>query len=132
MRMRTFPSLILALAVSSSALARQEAVQVTLDYVAKKAEERARKPFRSPRADLPAVLRQENLDYDKYREIEFRHERALWLAEDLPFRAEFFHPGYQLKPPCHSVQAQPYQESLFPPRYPGALELHHGAFDEPV
>lgn len=94
MRMRSFPSLMLALAVCSSAAARQEAVQVTLDYVAKKAEERARKPFRSPRADLPAVLRQENLDYDKYREIEFRHDQALWAVDDLPFRAEFFHPGY--------------------------------------
>jgi len=92
--MRTFPSLLLALAISSSASARQEAVQVTLDYVAKKAEERARKPFRSPRADLPAVLRQENLDYDKFREIEFRHDQALWAADELPFRAEFFHPGY--------------------------------------
>jgi glucans biosynthesis protein len=72
----------------------RESVQVTLDYVAKKAEERARKPFRSPRLDLPAVLRQDNLDYDKYREIEFRHERALWAAEEMPFRMEFFHPGY--------------------------------------
>jgi glucans biosynthesis protein len=67
---------------------------VTLDYVAKKAEERARKPFRSPRLDLPAVLRQDNLDYDKYREIEFRHERALWASDGMPFRMEFFHPGY--------------------------------------
>jgi len=101
MRMRTFPSLVLALVVSGSAWGRQEAVQVTLDYVAKKAEERARKPFRSPRADLPAVLRQENLDYDKYREIEFRHEQALWAADDLPFRTEFFHPGYLYQEPVH-------------------------------
>ena len=74
--------------------ARRESVQVPLDYVAKKAEERARKPFRSPRLDLPAVLRQNNLDYDKYREIEFRHERALWASDGMPFRTEFFHPGY--------------------------------------
>jgi len=99
MRMRTFPSLMLVLVISGSAWARQEAVQVTLDYVAKKAEERARKPFRSPRADVPAVLRQENLDYDKYREIEFRHDQALWASDDLPFRAEFFHPGYLYQEP---------------------------------
>src|ERR1035438_6451497 len=71
-----------------------ESAAVNLDYVAQRALERAQKPFHSPRADLPKVLRQENLDYDKYREIEFRHERALWLAEGLPFRVEFFHPGY--------------------------------------
>jgi glucans biosynthesis protein len=86
-------SLFVILSLSLPASGR-ESVQVTLDYVAKKAEERARKPFRSPRLDLPAVLRQENLDYDKYREIEFRRERALWAADEMPFRIEFFHPGY--------------------------------------
>lgn len=99
--MRTFLGLLLVLAVACTAPARQEAVQVTLDYVAKKAEERARKPFRSPRVDMPAVLREENLDYDKYREIEFRHEQALWAADELPFRAEFFHPGYLYQEPVH-------------------------------
>ena len=79
--------------------AKQESAQVNLSYVANKAEQRARKPFRSPRADLPAVLRQENLDYDKYREIEFRHEKALWAEDDLPFRIEFFHPGYLYQEP---------------------------------
>jgi glucans biosynthesis protein len=69
--------------------------------VAQRALERARQPFHSPRADLPKVLRQENLDYDKYREIEFRHDRALWAAEGLPFRVEFFHPGYIYQEPVH-------------------------------
>src|SRR5689334_22610608 len=48
-----------------------ESVEVTLDYVAKRAEEKARKPFRSPRGDLPDVLRADKLHYDKYREIRF-------------------------------------------------------------
>src|SRR5262245_45469528 len=56
-----------------------EATDVTLDYVAKKAEERARKPFRSPRLDLPEALRADKLDYDKYRQIKFRHDKGLWL-----------------------------------------------------
>ena len=47
------------------------------------------------------ALRQDNLDYDKYREIEFRHDKALWAAEDLPFRVEFFHPGYLYQEPVH-------------------------------
>ncbi|HWI57784.1 MAG TPA: glucan biosynthesis protein G [Bacillota bacterium] len=85
----------------SRALAKLETVEVTLDYVAKKAEQRAHKPFHSPKADLPEVLRADKLDYDKYREIEFRHDKALWAAEGLPFRVEFFHPGYLYQEPVH-------------------------------
>jgi len=101
MALRTHLSLLLLATLPGLAFAKLESVQVTLNYVAKKAEERAHKPFRSPRADLPAVLRQENLDYDKYREIEFRHEKALWAEEELPFRVEFFHPGYLYQEPVH-------------------------------
>src|SRR5476651_838852 len=78
-----------------------ESAEVNLDYVAQRALERAQKPFHSPRADLPKVLRQDNLDYDKYREIRFRRDRALWTADDLPFRVEFFHPGYLYQEPVH-------------------------------
>src|SRR5690349_1367298 len=100
MNSRRLPTiLLLGLLPCLAPAAGRESVQVTLEYVAKKAEEKARKPFRSPRADLPAVLRQENLDYDKYREIEFRHDQALWASDDLPFRAEFFHPGYLYQEP---------------------------------
>ena len=68
-----------------------ESAEVNLDYVSQRAFERAKSPFHSPRADLPKVLRQDNLDYDKYREIRFRRDPALWAADDLPFRVEFFH-----------------------------------------
>ena len=78
-----------------------ESAEVNLDYVAQRALERAQKPFHSPRADLPKVLRQDNLDYDKYRDIRFRREKALWTADDLPFRIEFFHPGYLYQEPVH-------------------------------
>jgi len=60
---------------SQRTFARMESADVTLDYVAKKAEARANKPFHSPRADLPEVLRADSLDYDKYREIRFRRDR---------------------------------------------------------
>lgn len=101
MALRPYLTLILVTLLPGMVYARLESAQVTLEYVTKKAEERARKPFRSPKGDLPAVLRQENLDYDKYREIEFRHERALWADNDLPFRIEFFHPGYLYQEPVH-------------------------------
>src|SRR5512137_838682 len=87
------------LATPFRAVAKLESAEMTLDYVAQKAEQRARKPFHSPRADLPAVLRADNLDYDKYREIEFRHDKALWASEKLPFHIEFFHPGYLYEEP---------------------------------
>jgi periplasmic glucans biosynthesis protein len=90
--------LLLAIALPGRIWAREFA-EVTLDYVAQKAEQRARKPFHSPRADLPDFLRADKLDYDKYREIEFRHEKALWSADNLPFRVEFFHPGYLYEEP---------------------------------
>ena len=87
------------------ALPRLEAVHVTLDYVARKAELRARKPFHSPRADLPAFLSQ--LTYDQYRQITFRDDRALWGGERLPFRVEFFHLGYLYQEPVHLNEFTP-------------------------
>ena len=54
-----------------------ERAEVNLDYVAKLAEERARTPFHSPRADMPEALREEKLNYDNYRKIRFRHDHAL-------------------------------------------------------
>src|SRR5258708_10465789 len=94
------PMLSVAVAACScEALAKQESADVSLEYVAKKAEERARKPFHSPRADLPDILRADKLDYDKYREIRFRRDQALWSAAKLPFEVEFFHPGYLYEEP---------------------------------
>jgi len=100
LRRSLLSALILALA-ASSAHARLESAEVNLEYIAKKAEERARKPFHSPKADLPDALKQDQLDYDKYREIQFRHDRALWASEKLPFNVEFFHPGYLYQEPVH-------------------------------
>jgi periplasmic glucans biosynthesis protein len=84
--------------------AAAESAEVNLDYVAARALDRARSPFHSPREDLPPVLRQDRLDYDKYREIRFRRDRALWTAADAPFRIEFFHPGYLYQEPVHAYE----------------------------
>jgi glucans biosynthesis protein len=85
---------LIAGALPVARLAAYEYAEVTLDYVTAKAQQRAIKPFRSPRVDLPPFLLQTNLDYDKYNQIAFRDEDALWATEPLPFRIEFFHPGY--------------------------------------
>src|ERR1019366_4773552 len=93
--------LTIGLVLAGKVLIGAESAEVNLDYVAQRALERARQPFHSPRADLPRVLRQENLDDDKYREIRFRPDRALWAGDKLPFRIEFFHPGYLYQEPVH-------------------------------
>ena len=100
--LRTFRWLVLtgSLLAGTAGFA-SESIEVNLDYVRQKALDRARQPFHSPRADLPKVLRQDNLDYDKYREIRFRRDRALWSQDNLPFRVEFFHPGYIYQEPVH-------------------------------
>ena len=86
--------------VTTSAFAAESA-EVNLDYVAQRAHDRAERPFHSPRVDLPKVLQADHLDYDKYREIRFRRDHALWAADNLPFRIEFFHPGYLYSEPVH-------------------------------
>jgi glucans biosynthesis protein len=99
---QTFRRLVLIGSLSVvSVCAASESAEVNLDYVAQRALERARHPFHSPHVNLPAMLRPDNLDYDKYRQIEFKHDRALWSADNLPFRIEFFHPGYIYHEPVH-------------------------------
>jgi glucans biosynthesis protein len=96
---RILLSLILIATHPAFALPRLEAVHITLEYIARKAELRAHKPFHSPRADLPGFL--SHLTYDQYRQIAFRDDRALWAEERLPFRIEFFHLGYLYQEPVH-------------------------------
>ena len=91
--------LLTVMAASERTFAGVESAEITLDYVAKKAEARARRPFHSPKGDLPDVLRADKLDYDQYREIRFRHAQALWAVDKLPFQIEFFHPGYLYQEP---------------------------------
>ncbi len=95
------PLFLIASLLAAPAGRGAESAEVNLGYVAQRALERAKAPFHSPRADLPKVLRQDNLDYDKYREIRFRRDKALWTADNLPFRIEFFHPGYLYQEPVH-------------------------------
>lgn len=55
-------------------------------------------PFAAPNAALPATL--ERLDYDSYRAIRFRPEKALWRGERL-FEVQFFHRGFLYRQPVH-------------------------------
>ncbi len=104
-----------------SAFAGAESADVTLSYVAEKAQERALKPFHSPRTDLPDILRADKLDYDKYREIRFRPDQSLWLADKLPFAIQFFHLGYIYAEPVHLYE--------FSPNYVQPIPFNQDYFD---
>jgi periplasmic glucans biosynthesis protein len=66
--------------------------------VALRAERLVQQPYREPARKPPEELRE--LDYDQYRDIRFRPDRALWRTEKLPFEVMFFHLGgdYQILP----------------------------------
>ena len=87
--------------------------QITFEKIVEKARERAGKAFAPAKNELPEELRK--LNYDTYREIKFRHEKALWAKENLPFHLEFFHPGYLYDTPVkvHEFNARHEQTVRF-------------------
>ena len=56
------------------------------------ARELAQKPYKAPDNKLPDAFK--DLTYDKYRMIRFQGDHALWRADGLPFRLQFFHRGF--------------------------------------
>ena len=63
-----------------------------LDDVAARAAKLAASPYQKPGASLPKAIKA--LDYDQFRDIRFRPERALWWNSKLPFEIMFFHRGW--------------------------------------
>jgi glucans biosynthesis protein len=61
------------------------------NVVRQAARDLAAKPYQAPDRKLPDAL--SKLDYDQYRAIRFRPDRALWRG-GLPFQVEFFHRGF--------------------------------------
>ncbi len=90
---------LLACAIAPAALA------FGLDDIAVKARSLAAKPYVAPAAKLPPELRE--LDYDGYRDIRFRPEKALWRAEKLPFELMFFHQGRAVSEPVRINVVEP-------------------------
>jgi glucans biosynthesis protein len=86
------PSLLRALGLALVAAAPGVAAEpFGLDDVAEKARGVASQPFRDPRGEVPGWLLE--IGYDQWRDIRFRTDRALWRDLQLPFEAQFFHPG---------------------------------------
>lgn len=69
----------------------------SLDDVAVRAKALAAKSYSSPESNLPSQLRE--LKYQNYRQIQFKHDRAYWGKQGLPFRLEFYHEGMYFDTP---------------------------------
>ncbi|HEX4873023.1 MAG TPA: glucan biosynthesis protein D [Nevskiaceae bacterium] len=67
------------------------------DYAALKGRARqlSQRAYVPPADDLPPKLR--DISYDDYQSLRFQPERALWLADGLPFRAQLHHRGLYFK-----------------------------------
>jgi glucans biosynthesis protein len=85
------------------------------EQVAEKARAAAQAPFRDPRGEVPEWLLK--IDYDQWRDIRFRPERALWRERKLSFEAQFFHPGlyYDRVVRLHEIDGDAVQEVAFSP-----------------
>ena len=75
-----------------------EREDVGFENIQSRARDLASRPYVAPDRDsLPDWMNE--LTYDQYRDIRFNPNQALWAAENLPFRAMFFHPGYLYREP---------------------------------
>jgi periplasmic glucans biosynthesis protein len=50
-----------------------------------------------PKSDLPKPL--QDLSHEQYRDLRFKRERAVWIAEGVPFLVEPLHRGFIFKEP---------------------------------
>ena len=78
---------------------------VGFDDVAARASSLAARPYKPAAVNLPTELRE--LDYDAYRDIRYRPEKALWRAEKLPFEVMFFHQGRAVMEPVRINVIEP-------------------------
>lgn len=86
---KIFVAVLLAAALGLPAVA----AAFGYEDVVSRARELASQPYQPPPNTLPAPLR--DIEYDRYRQIRFKPDRALWRGARLPFELQFFHPGRQ-------------------------------------
>ena len=63
--------------------------------VEQKAKDMAARPYARDDSGMPEFLGL--LDYDQYRDIRYKPEKALWRDEGLPFQLQLFHRGFMFK-----------------------------------
>jgi glucans biosynthesis protein len=93
-------------------------VKFDLDTVAEKARKLAQESYQEPKGVVPDFLLK--LDYDKWRDVRFRPDRALWRERRSRFQVQFFHPGLFYDRPVainvvrpDGVRPLPFSPSLF-------------------
>lgn len=88
-------SIGLPLVLAGQSARAQPKADASTSFDANLVRQRARKlaeaPFKPQDNKLPGTLK--DIDYDQYRAIRFRPDRALWRGEGLPFEVQFFHRG---------------------------------------
>ncbi|MEO8921992.1 MAG: glucan biosynthesis protein G [Caldimonas sp.] len=82
------------------------------DDVASRARKLAAQAYKAPENRMPAALR--DLDYDQYRDIRYRPDKALWRTEKLPFEVMFFHQGRAVPEPVRINIVEPHGEHVLP------------------
>ena len=86
----------LAATVAAPALAQQSAAPPLIPFrfedVVRRARDLAAAPFDARVPQLPEPL--QSLDFDAYRDIRFRPDRALLATQGGPFRLQLFHLGF--------------------------------------
>jgi glucans biosynthesis protein len=92
---RRRPVRVLLLGCLIAAAVAQPAAAFDFDDVATIARRLGRAPYDPPDPAQPYEL--EALNYDEYRDIRYRPDRAVWRAENLPFDVMFFHRGKENK-----------------------------------
>jgi periplasmic glucans biosynthesis protein len=92
-----------------------EARAFSLDDVASRAAKLAASTYQKPGGGLPKSIKA--LNYDQYRDIRFRSDRALWRNLNLPFEIMFFHPGwfYEDAVAVHEIWAEGLRTVRFDP-----------------
>ena len=96
------------------------------DDVATRAHDLAAAPYKPAAIRMPPELR--DLDYDAYRDIRFRPEKALWHGDNLPFELMFFHQGRTVPEPIRVNVIEP-SGTVAVPFDPASFDYGRNKFD---
>jgi glucans biosynthesis protein len=89
MTVRTLPLALLCLAAAAPLRADPP---FTFELLRARALHLAVQPYQPRPSPVPTWLR--DLTYDQYRDIRFRPPQSWWNHDPIPFKLQFFHPGY--------------------------------------
>jgi glucans biosynthesis protein len=89
---------------------RENSEEFSWELLKIRAKTLADSPYSPPDRRVSETLAKMN--YDQYRNIVFRHDRAFWKGEPFPFQMELFHSGYLYREPVHVHIVEDGQASL--------------------